>query len=394
MAAAWRALTGASGRSPTSPGPLRAPEDVSPLDAEIAAKPRDQVVRLGPVLNREFEKQSTETTKTCLYACKEYEDPAQTALHPAITHHIPDEMPQPIDLFVDRPIAIDLSPFIAKAQDWNGQLFSDWMPTLGLYEDKPYRLPFEVATPLIDFNEYLAAKTGAGLNNFRQIWDELFALSNKISKLGNDTKALLHSWTISGTWMWQELAFYGSQMTSDHEKKVAFDREPDMPREGGMPDLRPEGARLSRPSGPVPIGLDSRTALYDIEAHTVYMPNGDRLEAHSGLGNRFDDPRYVHERNRGATPPHVYDLELRRGLFHGVAALRLKPVGAGNMFGRVGMLAHSYMLGPHGESNGCVVFKDYPRFLQAFRSGGVSRLLVVTHLAAAPPIPSVASTRN
>ena len=348
--------------------------------------------RVFAVLHREFEKRSPETTKTCLYACEEYEDTEQTALHPAITHHLPDATPQTIDLFVDHPIAIGLSPFIAKAQDWNGQGLYDWMTTRGRYDDKPYSLPFAISTPIIYFNEHLVTKSGGDLNNFPQTWDELFALSNKISKLGNDTMGFLHFWTISGTWMWEALVFYGSQMTSDDEKKVAFDREPDMPREGAMPDFAPEVARLNRSSGPVPTGLDSRTALYDIEAHTVYMPNGDRLEAHSGLGNRFDDPRYVHERNRGATPPHAYDLELRRGLFHGVAALRLKPVGDGNMFGRAGMLAHSYMLGPRGDSNGCVAFKDYPRFLQAFRSGGVSRLLVVTHLTAAPP--GVASARN
>jgi hypothetical protein len=95
---------------------------------------------------------------------------------------------------------------------------------------------------------------------------------------------------------------------------------------------------------------------------------------------------------RGATPPHVYDLELRRELFHGVAALRLNPVGEGTMFGRAGMLAHTYMLGPRGDSNGCVSFRDYAKFLQAFRSGEVSRLVVVTHLGAAPS--NVASARN
>jgi hypothetical protein len=136
----------------------------------------------------------------------------------------------------------------------------------------------------------------------------------------------------------------------------------------------------------------SRTALYDIQAHVVYLPNGDRLEAHSGLGSRFDDPRHVSEKNRGATPPHLYDLELRRDLFHGVAALRLNPVGSGNMFGRNGMLAHSYMLGPRGDSNGCVSFRDYPRFLRAFQSGEVTRLAVVPHLAAEPV--SVASARH
>ncbi|SED20991.1 Protein of unknown function [Rhizobiales bacterium GAS188] len=148
-----------------------------------------------------------------------------------------------------------------------------------------------------------------------------------------------------------------------------------------------------KPSSPVPLpGIGSRTALYDIEAHTVYLPNGDRLEAHSGLGNLFDNPRYVSEKNRGATPPHAYDLELRRELFHGVAALRLNPVGGGEMFGRTGILAHTYMLGPRGDSNGCVSFKDYARFLRAFQSGEVSRLVVVTRLAAAPF--SVASARH
>jgi hypothetical protein len=138
-------------------------------------------------------------------------------------------------------------------------------------------------------------------------------------------------------------------------------------------------------------GLGDRTALYDIEAHTVYLPSGARLEAHSGLGNRFDDPRYVSEKNRGATPPHLYDLELRRDLFHGVAALRLNPVGGGNMFGRAGILAHSYMLGPRGDSNGCVSFRDYPKFLRAFQNGEISRIAVVAHVGA--PY-SVASSRN
>ena len=35
------------------------------------------------------------------------------------------------------------------------------------------------------------------------------------------------------------------------------------------------------------------------------------------------------------------------------------------------------MLGPSGASNGCVVFKDYNRFLQAYLRGDVRRLVVV-----------------
>jgi hypothetical protein len=129
---------------------------------------------------------------------------------------------------------------------------------------------------------------------------------------------------------------------------------------------------------------DSRTAVYDIAAHTVYLPNGERLEAHSGLGSKLDDPRYVNLKDRGPTPPNVYDLALREQPFHEVRALRLNPVGGESMFGRDGILAHSYMLGASGQSNGCVSFKDYPAFLHAYLRGEVDRLVVVPHLENTP----------
>jgi hypothetical protein len=126
------------------------------------------------------------------------------------------------------------------------------------------------------------------------------------------------------------------------------------------------------------------TAVYDIAAHTVYMPNGERLEAHSGRGRNFDDPHSFSQKNRGVIPPQTYALNPREQPFHGVAALRLNPVGDGDMYGRVGMLAHSYMLGPRGDSMGCVSFKDYDKFLAAYQRGEISRLVVVAHGGAAP----------
>jgi len=133
--------------------------------------------------------------------------------------------------------------------------------------------------------------------------------------------------------------------------------------------------------GAVKGAVDQYTAVYDISAHVVYMPDGSKLEAHSGLGSRLDDPRYVNERMRGATPPHLYDLSLRESLFHGVQALRLKPVGGEDaIYGRSGLLAHTFMLGPNGDSNGCVSFKNYDAFLQAFHAQKVKRLMVVAKL--------------
>lgn len=122
------------------------------------------------------------------------------------------------------------------------------------------------------------------------------------------------------------------------------------------------------------------TAIYDISAHTVYLPDGTRLEAHSGLGSWIDDPRHVNAKMRGATPPAVYDLKLREKLFHGVQALRLIPVGNEHIYGRNGLLAHTFMLGPSGQSNGCVSFRNYKAFLHAYESGEIKRLVVVARL--------------
>ncbi|WBJ99737.1 DUF2778 domain-containing protein [Methylocystis parvus] len=127
---------------------------------------------------------------------------------------------------------------------------------------------------------------------------------------------------------------------------------------------------------------DRYTAIYDISARTVYMPDGSRLEAHSGLREHLDDPRYVHLRMRGPTPPHIYELTPREALFHGVEALRLNPVGGGGsrIYHRAGLLAHTYMLGPNGDSNGCVSFRDYHAFLNAYKRGEIRRLAVVAHM--------------
>jgi hypothetical protein len=158
---------------------------------------------------------------------------------------------------------------------------------------------------------------------------------------------------------------------------------PQEPASGGLfsglaSAVAPAAPTPSAATSAVPRAGDG-TAVYDISAHTVYMPDGTRLEAHSGLREHLDDPRYVHVRMRGPTPPSVYALSPREELFHGVEALRLTPVG-GNVYGRAGLLAHTYMLGPNGDSNGCVSFRDYAAFLNAYKRGVVKRLVVVARM--------------
>jgi Protein of unknown function (DUF2778) len=147
-----------------------------------------------------------------------------------------------------------------------------------------------------------------------------------------------------------------------------------------LASLTPEDGITGDATDLTSLGYGDLTAVYDISARVVYLPKGTRLEAHSGLGNTKDDPRHVSERGVGATPPAVYDLKPRERPFHGVQALRMIPV-EGNTLGRSGLLAHGYMLGPEGDSNGCVSIKNYDVFLSAFQNGEVRRLVVVPSLA-------------
>lgn len=170
----------------------------------------------------------------------------------------------------------------------------------------------------------------------------------------------------------------GFQLASASDTTLPLAYAPSDPVKSSLGSLAPKTA------DPLADVDAARTAIYDISSRTVYLPNGRRLEAHSGLGGHMDDARYVNMRMTGPTPPNVYELRMRESLFHGVRAIRLIPKDESKMYGRAGILAHSYLLGPSGQSNGCVSFEDYPAFLEAYLRGDITRLVVVEHLAQAP----------
>lgn len=165
------------------------------------------------------------------------------------------------------------------------------------------------------------------------------------------------------------------------DNRTMFEKIADLvPMKFSLASLTPGDGLLGERKDLAALGYDGQTAVYDILARTVYLPNGTKLEAHSGLGGLMDNPAHVDQRMVGATPPNVYDLRPREKLFHGVAALRMTPVGENEMHGRNGLLVHSYMLGPNGDSNGCVSIREYDRFLAAYNNGEVKRLVVVPSL--------------
>ena len=124
-----------------------------------------------------------------------------------------------------------------------------------------------------------------------------------------------------------------------------------------------------------------KVAYYDISAGVVYMPNGEKLEAHSGIGAMRDNPKFTHVKMRGPTPAGTYRLSMRESLFHGVAAIRLTPTNGIAPLGRTGLLAHSYLLKRRGDSHGCVAFANYPKFLKAFQRGEVDTMVIVPKMA-------------
>ena len=169
--------------------------------------------------------------------------------------------------------------------------------------------------------------------------------------------------------------------TASSDNRTMFEKLADLvPMRFSLASLTPGDGLLGERKDLTALGYDGQTAVYDISAQAVYLPNGTKLEAHSGLGGLMDNPAYVDKRMVGATPPNVYDLKPREKLFHGVVALRMTPVGENEMHGRNGLLVHSYLLGPNGDSNGCVSIKDYDRFLAAYTNGDVKRLVVVPSL--------------
>lgn len=94
-------------------------------------------------------------------------------------------------------------------------------------------------------------------------------------------------------------------------------------------------------------------------------------------GKHRDNSNSAHIKNTGPTPPGLYRLSPRESLFHGVEALRLTPINGTDAQGRTGLLAHTYMMNRSGDSHGCVVFKNYPAFLDAYKNGQIRQIRVV-----------------
>lgn len=165
---------------------------------------------------------------------------------------------------------------------------------------------------------------------------------------------------------------------------AAKDSSPKRALAYATPDVNDGSDGLPRRPAAAP-RLQAGVAIYDISAHTIFLPDGKRMEVHSGLGRYKDNPKYTKVKAKGPTPPNIYTLSMREKLFHGVPALRLTPADWSKMHGRNGILAHTYLRrGRPGQSAGCLAFKHYYKFLDYYKRGLVKKIIVVDRLGDAP----------
>jgi hypothetical protein len=127
-------------------------------------------------------------------------------------------------------------------------------------------------------------------------------------------------------------------------------------------------------------GKGTKVAIYDVSNATVYMPDGTKLRAHSGIGKMRDNPRYEHVKMNGPTPTGIYRLKMRERRFHGVEAIRMTSIDGRDPKNRTGLLTHTNLLRNQKGSHGCVAFQNYEPFLNAFKRGHITMLVVVPEL--------------
>lgn len=156
-----------------------------------------------------------------------YEESAQQSLRQAVTNQLSDVSYQGLNrqrVFVDRGIAVDMTPFINAEKDWAKMGYDKALLSLGQVKNKQVGIGFSLSTPIVYFNADLVRKAGVNPEQFPATWDGIIDVAKKSKAANPGTYSMHLDWEITGNWMWQALVFSnGGTMLTPDEKKVAFD---------------------------------------------------------------------------------------------------------------------------------------------------------------------------
>ncbi len=277
-----------------------------------------------------------------------YDDAIQQVLRGAITGDLPDITYQGLNrqrVLVERGLAVSLTPYIEKEQQWEARGYTGALMRVGTVRGEVYGMAFALSTPVAYYNVDLIRKAGGDAQRLPRTWDEVIALGAKIKGLGPDYGGLYYHWDVSGNWMWQSLiSAQGGEMLTADEKKVAFDGK----------------------EGKAAIGLLARFVR---EAAMPNVPSNAALQmfAAGKLGMLFTTTAYL------AQVKKLSDgrFELRTGRF---------PLPAGEARGRL----------PAGGNTGVILTKDAAKQRAAweylkFASGPYGSTVMVKATGYMPP---------
>ncbi len=134
----------------------------------------------------------------------------------------------------------------------------------------------------------------------------------------------------------------------------------------------------------------NKTAIYDISAATVYLPSGEKLEAHSGIATCATIRAMLTRRCVALRHRALISFRCVKAYSTGSKqCVCSQPMVAIRTTATACWRTHTCCAGQ--DSNGCVVFKDYARFLRAFKRGEVNRMIVVTSMSSSSKPARIAS---
>ncbi|QWG18290.1 ABC transporter substrate-binding protein [Bradyrhizobium sediminis] len=201
---------------------------------------------------REFMAENPGIKVNLLAPAKSYEEVVTAVLRGAVAGSVPDVAfcgTNLMGVVVDRALAQPLDQFISDEKDWAKQGYIPGMLATSQVDGKQYGMPFALSTPIAYYNIDIVKRAGGDPDNLPKTWDDVLALSEKINKLGGDTKSMFIHWQTTGNYLWQALLFTnGGKLLTEDKKKAAFNS--------------PEGMR-------------ALTALHDFSARAK-MPNYTR----------------------------------------------------------------------------------------------------------------------
>jgi multiple sugar transport system substrate-binding protein len=205
-----------------------------------------------------------------------YEEGAQLLLRQAATGQLPDLSYQGFNrlrIFVERRIAQDLSPLLAREGDPAAHGYTPAILGLGRAGEVQAGLAYAASNPIAYYNADILRRAGLDPASLPADWPAVFMMATRIRALPDAPDSFYLN--VGGDdWMFQALVYgHGGRMMAEDESDVAFDGPEGlaamrlldrMIKDGGMPNLGMTGSQQAFVAGRLGATYRSTAVLRNI----------------------------------------------------------------------------------------------------------------------------------